>query len=265
MVFDADARDQVIFGDRGLRIRDRLTGSRKAAPSRVHFACPCARRCWPVRSSPPSRSARSRMPSSPKWPPHFGERVRLLEALAVVGHPQTERRGCQLEMNSHSGWHAACFTALVTASCAMRNRCCSISSGSGRVLATSTSTRHLHRRSRGPLAGRLPKARPARSWPSSAEARRSITERRASVKLCRAILRARSRCLRARSTWPFRVNSHRVELRRNAHEALRQRVVNLPRQPRALLQHQREALADLPQPQLDTGPKCPRGEGGRTD
>src|ERR1022692_2122383 len=45
---------------------------------------------------------------------------------------------------------------------------------------------------------RVPDSRAAaRSWPSSTDDRRSITDRRASVRLCRAMRRARSRNFRA--------------------------------------------------------------------
>ena len=98
----------------------------------------------------------------------------------------------------------------------------------------------------------------ARSCPSSTEARRSITERRASVRLCRAMRRARSRYVRAGDALVRHAHGHRVELRGDADEALRQGVVDLARQARALFQHQREAVADLPQPQLVHRPRGSR-------
>ena len=53
---------------------------------------------------------------------------------------------------------------------------------------------------------------------------------------------------------------HRVKLRRNADEALRQGIVNLPRQAHALLQHEGEAPADLPQAQPEQSPNARRRE-----
>src|ERR1700722_5867698 len=130
----AYARDQVIFGDqdayRVVRRHESGTVTATSVP-RAGSLCNC--------SSPPKRSARSRIPSRPKWPP-------TSENASSCSKPRPSSATRKLNLpTAISRWMRtwlarACFTALVTASCAMRSRCCSVSSGSGR-LSPSTSTR----------------------------------------------------------------------------------------------------------------------------
>jgi hypothetical protein len=51
---------------------------------------------------------------------------------------------------------------------------------------------------------------------------------------------------------------HRVKLRRDAHETLRQRIVDLSRQPHALFQHECEAPANLADAQPKQSPDAGR-------
>src|ERR1019366_4744556 len=120
-------------------------------------------------NSPPSRSARSRIPITPKCP---------------VWEANTSCRSNPRPLSLIRRWiwrssrcsftpirlAPACFRALVTASWAIRNRCCSISSGNfapGPMTSTASSTPDpaVHNRVPDSIAA-------ARSCPSSADARR---------------------------------------------------------------------------------------------
>src|ERR1035437_3392859 len=145
------------------------------------------------RSSPPSRSARSRIPISPKWPP-CEENTSCCSKPRPLSTIRRKSRRASMCSLTQILLAAACFRTLVTASCAMRSNCCSASSVRGvrgPVTSTSTSTPDPAVHSRV-----LDSSAAARSCPSRTEARKSITERRASVRLCRAILRAISKYLR---------------------------------------------------------------------
>ena len=89
----------------------------------------------------------------------------------------------------------ACFSTLVTASCAMRSRCCSISCGS-RPARPSRPPPPPRPSRRSTCACPIPAPPPDPALPAPTP-RRSITERRASVRLWRAMRRAMSRYLRA--------------------------------------------------------------------
>src|SRR5580658_10243566 len=168
------------------------------------------------------------MPSNPKWPPPS-------ENASSGSKPCPSSATSKL---THRGSSASrirtlpaceCFTVLVTASCAIRNKCCSISSGSSRerrsqVLAFERGGAQIHHRSAS-FGKAMPRhlASQLQVFPSQVHA-------------------------------ATQGNRHSVELRRNPDESLRQRIVNLPRQPRAFFQHEGEALPNLVNAQLIQAP-----------
>src|SRR6185437_7208983 len=166
----ADPRHQMVFSDQySYLAHGNGTITSTSVPSPGWLA-----RC----SSPPSRSARSRMPSSPKCPP-------TVENTSFCSNP---RPSSLMRKYSFFGsrcrriqrrFAPACLSAFVTASCAMRSKCCSYSCGRspGSPLASTSSC------TPDPAVHSLvpDSSADARSCPSSTLLRRSITLRRASV------------------------------------------------------------------------------------
>ena len=145
----------------------------------------------------------------------------------------------------------------------MRSRCCSISSGS-----FDPAPGDLHRDLDAGAGGPQPRAGFDGRRQILPIQRRSAQIHHAAPRLGQAVARHAPRHVQVRAGRRGilrHAHGHGVQLRGDADEALRQRVVDFARQPGALLQHQPEPRADLAQPQLidrpGRGQQCRHAQG----